>query len=106
LAPAAGQTRESAKKRASTLQQQREQHAQAYAPWSEEEEQQLEQLAVQGVSVNDISKKLLRRCSAIRSRLKKLGLTEQHLHACRQQRSARRQQASPPRKLRSGESAE
>lgn len=96
LTPVPGQPRDSAKKRASTLQQQREQHAQAYAPWSEEEELQLGQLAVQGVSVNDMSKKLLRRCSAIRSRLKKLGLTEQHLHACRQQRSARRHQTQRP----------
>lgn len=51
-----------------------EQHPRAYAPWSQEEDLQLRQLVRAGLSVNDISSRLQRQPSAIRSRIQRLQL--------------------------------
>ena len=46
----------------------------AYESWNEEEERELEQLFKSGLKPSEISKKLKRQPSAIRSRLRRLGL--------------------------------
>ena len=46
----------------------------AYESWNEEEERKLEQLFKSGLKPSEISKKLKRQPSAIRSRLRRLGL--------------------------------
>lgn len=48
----------------------------AYESWNEAEEKELEQLFKAGLKPSEISKKLERQPSAIRSRLRKLGLIE------------------------------
>ena len=52
----------------------RETHAQAYAPWTEAEESDLERRHHQGETVAAIAARLGRKPGAIRSRLKKLAL--------------------------------
>ncbi len=52
-------------------------HPRAYEKWSEEEDQQLRQLAQAGVKVKDIAAQLQRQPSAIQSRIEKLGLAEE-----------------------------
>jgi DNA-binding NarL/FixJ family response regulator len=51
-----------------------ERHPRAYAPWSSEEDLQLRQLVEAGQSVEEISARLQRQPSAIRSRVQRLGL--------------------------------
>ena len=58
----------------SYIRQIREAHPRAYAPWSVAEEQKLTGLFKAGQSINDMASRLERRPSAIRSRLKRLGL--------------------------------
>jgi len=52
----------------------RESHGQAYAPWTEDEEQDLRRRHQAGESVGAIAEKLGRKPGAIRSRLKKLAM--------------------------------
>ena len=49
-------------------------HQRAYAPWTQEEENQMVQLFQQGISINEIAGTLYRNEGAITSRLKKIGL--------------------------------
>lgn len=49
-------------------------HPRAYAPWTQEEENQMVQLFQQGISINEIANTLYRNEGAITSRLKKIGL--------------------------------
>jgi DNA-binding NarL/FixJ family response regulator len=55
----------------------RAKHPRAYEKWSEEEDQQLQQLVQAGVRAKDIAAQLQRQPSAIRSRIEKLGLAEE-----------------------------
>ncbi len=58
----------------SYIRQIREVHPRAYEPWSPVEEQELTRLFKSGQSINDMASALKRKPSAIRSRLKRLGL--------------------------------
>ena len=60
---------------AARLEAVQEQYPRAYAPWTSDEEEQLRQLVAAGQSVNEISARLQRQPSAIRSRLQKLRLS-------------------------------
>jgi hypothetical protein len=53
----------------------RKDHPKAYAPWSEKEDQWLKAAYLRGRSISNIAKALGKNEGAIRSRLKKLGLT-------------------------------
>ncbi len=54
----------------------RKTHPRAFEPWSSEEENQLRRLHQEGISVEDIAKRLQRQHGAVTARLKKLGLIE------------------------------
>jgi hypothetical protein len=58
------------------LAQIRKAHPRAYEKWSDEEETKLIQLVQSGISVKEISSKLQRQPSAIRSRMMRLGLNQ------------------------------
>lgn len=58
-----------------SVEQIRKDHAQAYAPWSEEEEDFLKAYNSSGKNVDEISELMGRKPGAISSRLKKLGLS-------------------------------
>jgi hypothetical protein len=47
-------------------------------PWKEEDDQELEKLWREGVSVNDIAVMFMRNPGAIKSRIEKLGLAEKY----------------------------
>lgn len=49
-------------------------HPRAYEPWNKEEDEQLRQRYQQGATIANLVDEFLRQPSAIRSRLKKLGL--------------------------------
>ena len=56
------------------MQEVRESHPRAYEPWSPDEEENLKSLFKAGQTINGIASTLGRQSSAIRSRLKRLGL--------------------------------
>ena len=58
----------------SHMQEQKEAHAKAYAPWSENEDKELRRLYEQGFQIKDLSIIFQRNTGSITSRLKKLGL--------------------------------
>lgn len=58
----------------SHMQEQKEAHAKAYAPWSENEDKELKRLYEQGFQIKDLSIIFQRNTGSISSRLKKLGL--------------------------------
>lgn len=58
----------------SYMEQQKQLHAKAYAPWSTEEEQQLKNLIDTGLSIDEISAVMGRNKGAISSRMKKNGI--------------------------------
>lgn len=58
----------------SHMQEQKEAHAKAYAPWSENEDKELRRLYEQGFQIKDLSIIFQRNTGSISSRLKKLGL--------------------------------
>ncbi|MBQ4394095.1 MAG: DNA helicase RecQ [Paludibacteraceae bacterium] len=58
----------------SHMQEQKEAHAKAYAPWSENEDKELKRLHEQGFQIKDLSIIFQRNTGSISSRLKKLGL--------------------------------
>lgn len=59
-----------------TLAQRRRRHPNAYAPWTEEQEQTLTELHESGMSISQIAREMGRRPGAITARLEKLGLIE------------------------------
>ena len=59
-----------------SLEEKREKHANAYKPWSPEEDDLLERLYADGMKTREISEQLGRNRGAITSRIKKLGLKE------------------------------
>lgn len=67
-------TMENSYKEISYMEKQKQLHANAYAPWSEEEESTLRFLYNQGKSVKELALILQRNEGSIRSRLKKIGL--------------------------------
>jgi hypothetical protein len=60
----------------SAMHRSKAEHPRAYAPWSESEDSELRSLFSAGISTAEISAKLQRQPSAIRSRLAKLGLID------------------------------
>lgn len=58
----------------SHMEQQKQLHAKAYAPWTEEEDKTLESYFNQGLSTKEIAKRMDRNEGGIVSRVKKLGL--------------------------------
>ncbi|MBR5394778.1 MAG: HRDC domain-containing protein [Bacteroidaceae bacterium] len=58
----------------SHMEQQKQLHAKAYAPWTEEEDGKLGQYYSEGLSVSEIASKMERNNGAIYSRIKKLDL--------------------------------
>ena len=58
----------------SHIQEQKEAHAKAYAPWSKNEDKELKRLHEQGFQIKDLSIIFQRNTGSISSRLKKLGL--------------------------------
>ena len=58
----------------SHMQEQKEAHEKAYAPWSENEDKELKRLHEQGFQIKDLSIIFQRNIGSISSRLKKLGL--------------------------------
>lgn len=58
----------------SHMQEQKEAHAKAYVPWSENEDKELKRLHEQGFQIKDLSIIFQRNTGSISSRLKKLGL--------------------------------
>ena len=56
------------------MQEQKEAHAKAYAPWSENKDKELKRLYEQGFQIKDLSIIFQRNTGSISSRLKKLGL--------------------------------
>ena len=58
----------------SYMEQQKQLHAKAYAPWSDEDEQQLIKLINEGLSTDEISALIGRNKGAIKARIKKIGL--------------------------------
>ena len=60
----------------SVIDEQRSLYANAYAPWTTEDDLVLEKKYRQGLSINDLAVEFERGNGAIRSRLKKLGLLE------------------------------
>lgn len=62
--------------KADSLERIRKDHKRAYEPWSKDEETRLSILYKQGATIQELAQKLQRQPSGIRSRLKKLGLTE------------------------------
>ncbi len=71
---AVDQTMENSDKEISYMEKQKQLHANAYAPWSEEEESTLRFLYNQGKSVKELALILQRNEGSIRSRLKTIGL--------------------------------
>jgi ATP-dependent DNA helicase RecQ len=63
-------------KKFSVIDEQRSLYANAYAPWTTEDDLVLEKKYRQGLSINDLAVEFERGNGAIRSRLKKLGLLE------------------------------
>ncbi|MDO9536824.1 MAG: RQC domain-containing protein [Thermoplasmata archaeon] len=64
-----------------TVENIRETHPKAYEKWTEEEEKTLTKLFKKGTTIEDISNQCGRKPGAIRSRLKKLGLTSANKNA-------------------------
>lgn len=58
----------------SHMEQQKQLHAKAYAPWTEEEDKRLTSYFIQGFSAEEIAKHMERNKGGIVSRIKKLGL--------------------------------
>jgi hypothetical protein len=56
------------------MEQQKQLHINAYAPWTEEEERQLKTQIEAGKSIDDIVSEMGRNKGAILSRMKKMGL--------------------------------
>lgn len=56
----------------------RENHKQAYAPWTSEDDLLLEELFSKGMKSKDLAIKFERKVGAITSRIKKLGLREKY----------------------------
>lgn len=63
-------------KKESRFKQMREKHPQAYAPWTNELDDQLEVLYSDGKTTKELCEILGRQPGAIRSRIKKIGLKE------------------------------
>jgi hypothetical protein len=61
---------------AKRLEEIRKQYPKAYTPWTEEQEHELQVLFTKDTSIGEIAKTMERHPGGIRSRLKKLGLTE------------------------------
>lgn len=59
-----------------TLEQKREQYGNAYLPWEEEADNLLKKWYSEGKTISELSEMFERKPSAIRSRLRKLGLIE------------------------------
>ena len=62
----------------SHMEQQKQLHAKAYAPWTEEEDKTLESYFNQGLSSKEIAKRMDRNEGGIVSRVKKLGIERLH----------------------------
>lgn len=56
----------------------RKKHPQAYAPWTQEDDNRLELLYCEGMKVKELSKEFGRNKGAIQSRIKKLELKEKY----------------------------
>lgn len=61
-----------------TLRDKRKIHARAYLPWSVEDDERLEALFCEGVSINELAQAFERNEGAISSRIKKLELKEKY----------------------------
>jgi DNA-directed RNA polymerase specialized sigma24 family protein len=61
---------------AKRLEEIRKQYPQAYTPWTEAQEAHLTELHAADTSIGEIAKRMERHPGGIRSRLKKMGLTE------------------------------
>lgn len=72
--PEAGNETNPTSKPISHMEQQKQLHAKAYAPWTEEEDDTLKQYYSEGLSVSEIASKMERNNGAIYSRIKKLEL--------------------------------
>ncbi len=64
--------------RAEFLEKLREEHGQAFMPWSKEDDDQLEKLYCQGKSVSELARLFGRQNGGIRARIKKLELEEKY----------------------------
>ena len=60
----------------SPFEQIREKHPNAYRSWSKEQDEELKNLFVSGISIPDLMKKFGRKRGGITARLEKLGLVE------------------------------
>ena len=58
----------------SYMEQQKQLHANAYAPWTEKDDEQLAKYVKEGISVKEIASLMERNNGAIRSRIRKLGI--------------------------------
>lgn len=65
-------------KKSYTLDDIREQHPQAYRPWSTEDDEKLEALFCEGKTVKELANIFHRKAGAITSRIKKLELREKY----------------------------
>lgn len=65
-------------KKSYTLDDIREQHPQAYRPWSAEDDEKLEALFCEGKTVKELANIFQRKEGAITSRIKKLELKEKY----------------------------
>ena len=74
--PEAGIDTNPTSKPISHMEQQKQLHAKAYAPWTEEEDGKLRRYYSEGLSVSEIASKMERNNGSIRSRIKKLGLSD------------------------------
>ena len=74
--PEAGVDSTSTPKPISHMEKQKQLHAKAYAPWTEEEDGKLRRYYSEGLSVSEIASKMERNNGSIRSRIKKLGLSD------------------------------
>jgi len=70
------ETTENSSTKAYSIESIRKSHKRAYEPWNKDEEKRLSILYKQGATIQELVQELQRQPGGIRSRLKKLGLTE------------------------------
>ena len=70
------ETTENSSTKAYSIESIRKSHKRAYEPWSKDEESRLSMLYEQGATIQELAQEFQRQPGGIRSRLKKLGLTE------------------------------
>jgi predicted Holliday junction resolvase-like endonuclease len=70
------ETTQNSSEKAYSIESIRKNHRRAYEPWSKDEEKRLSRLYEQGATITELAQEFQRQPGGIRSRLKKLGLTE------------------------------